>query len=60
MTITQLQAVATTTGAGEVLAQLPNNIVIIHTLNALLYIAGFHGNFLISVQSCDIMTAFPS
>ncbi|HBR5205216.1 TPA: hypothetical protein MYN91_004792 [Klebsiella pneumoniae] len=57
---TQLQAVSTTTGVGEVLAQLPINIVIIHTLNALLYIAGFQGNFLTSVQSCEMMIAFPS
>jgi hypothetical protein len=37
---TQLQAVSTTTGAGEVLAQLPINIVIRHMANSLLYITG--------------------
>ncbi|SWZ99428.1 Uncharacterised protein [Klebsiella pneumoniae] len=40
MTLTQLQAVSTTTGAGEVLAQLAINIVITHTLNVFLYITG--------------------
>ncbi|SXD24403.1 Uncharacterised protein [Klebsiella quasipneumoniae] len=35
MTLTQLHAVSTTTGAGEVPTQLPINIVITHTLNAL-------------------------
>ena len=37
---TQPQAVSTTTGAGEVLAQLAINIVIPHTLNVFLYITG--------------------
>ncbi|MBS4567599.1 hypothetical protein H8J01_26745, partial [Klebsiella pneumoniae] len=37
---TQLQAVSTTTGAGKLFAQLPINIVIAHTLNVFLYIAG--------------------
>lgn len=50
MTLTQLQAVSTTTGAGEVLTQFPINIVIIHTLNAFFYIEGFLGNLLIPVQ----------
>ncbi|HDT6053504.1 TPA: hypothetical protein QHB91_005570 [Klebsiella michiganensis] len=40
MTLTQLQAVSTTTGAGKSLAQLAINIVIAHTLNVFLYIAG--------------------
>ncbi|EMJ5250615.1 hypothetical protein RFG81_003606 [Klebsiella aerogenes] len=43
---TQLQAVSTTTGAGEVLAQLPINVVIRHMANSLLYIAGLSGGFL--------------
>ncbi|EMG2184442.1 hypothetical protein V4Z81_003193 [Klebsiella oxytoca] len=37
---TQLQAVSTTTGAGKSFAQLTINIVIAHTLNVFLYIAG--------------------
>jgi hypothetical protein len=37
---TQLQAVSTTTGAGKSFAQLAINIVIAHTLNVFLYIAG--------------------
>ena len=40
MTLTQLQAVSTTTGAGKSFAQLAINIVIAHTLNVFLYIAG--------------------
>ncbi|MCT8171500.1 hypothetical protein ACRAOD_16570 [Raoultella ornithinolytica] len=57
---TQLQAVSTTAGAGKSYAQLANNIVITHTLNVLFYIVGLPGNFLIPVQSGDMMTAFPS
>ena len=60
MILTQPQAVSTTTGAGEVLAQLAINIVITHTLNAFFYIEGFPGNLLIPVQSDDMMTTFPS
>ncbi|KDH23993.1 hypothetical protein AE36_03078 [Klebsiella variicola] len=40
MTLTQLQAVSTTTGAGKSFAQLAINIVIAHTLNVFLYITG--------------------
>jgi len=57
---THLHAVSTITGAGKVFAQLPINIVIIHTFNSLFCIAGFPGNFLISVLSGDMMTAFSS
>ncbi|EMR6365160.1 Uncharacterised protein [Klebsiella quasipneumoniae] len=42
---TQLQAVSTTTGAGEVLLQLPINIVIRHMANSLLYIVCLLGYF---------------
>ncbi|HBR2892136.1 TPA: hypothetical protein L9T71_004325 [Klebsiella pneumoniae] len=50
---TQLHAVSTTAGAGEVLAQLPINIVIRHMANSLLYIAGLSGGFLFPFRRCD-------
>ncbi|HBX2095765.1 TPA: hypothetical protein MHS14_23380 [Klebsiella pneumoniae] len=47
---TKLQTVSISSGfAGKVFAQLPTDIVIIHTPNALFYIAGFPSDFLNSV-----------
>ncbi|STR98897.1 Uncharacterised protein [Klebsiella pneumoniae] len=53
MILTQSQAVSTTTGAGEVLAQLAINIVIAHTLNVFLYITGPFHNFRLTFCRCD-------
>ncbi|ANK42975.1 hypothetical protein WM91_18860 [Klebsiella pneumoniae] len=53
MTLTQLQAVSTTTGAGKLFAQLPINIVIRHMANSLLYIADLSGGFLFPFRCCD-------
>ncbi|KMH13730.1 hypothetical protein SM66_03516 [Klebsiella quasipneumoniae subsp. quasipneumoniae] len=53
MTLTQLQAVSTTTGAGKSFAQLAINIVIAHTLNVFLYITGPFHNFRLTFCRSD-------
>ncbi|STB29537.1 Uncharacterised protein [Citrobacter koseri] len=48
-----MQPVSTTTGAGELFAQLTINVVIRHTLNSFLHITGLSGHFCLSLCCCD-------